>query len=265
MTVEIPKRKRVKRNIVIPDSIVDPAERVRFRKREYGKIWEMEHPDKMREKARKELERYHSKAALTRSRINARRKIVIPDSVTEPADRMRFYKNEFAKRWNAEHPDRIKTNKRKSYLKYRDKNIKYSIEYIKSNPSKRLRYKENSREASKAYAKKIRAKYPERYLSYRNKRRALQLGATVGDAKQIVEFIYNVKASKDTCCRYCGVGLFGKIIHIDHMVPLSRGGVHSVENMCASCQPCNNQKHAKTPEEFAEYLKMKTTYHAGGQ
>lgn len=52
------------------------------------------------------------------------------------------------------------------------------------------------------------------------------------------------------CCTYCGEksGPF----EIDHIVPWSRGGSHSRENLALSCVPCNRSKGARTPEEWMQ-------------
>ncbi|MEM6447857.1 MAG: HNH endonuclease [Cyanobacteria bacterium J06642_2] len=47
-------------------------------------------------------------------------------------------------------------------------------------------------------------------------------------------------------CQYCGRT---SRLTIDHVIPRSRGGVHSWENVVAACEPCNNRKSNRTPEE----------------
>lgn len=47
-------------------------------------------------------------------------------------------------------------------------------------------------------------------------------------------------------CQYCGKK---SRITIDHVVPTSRGGKNTWENMVAACFPCNNKKGGRTPEE----------------
>ncbi len=39
-------------------------------------------------------------------------------------------------------------------------------------------------------------------------------------------------------CQYCG----GAAENIDHIVPRSKGGTHTWENVVAACRPCNNHK-----------------------
>ena len=50
------------------------------------------------------------------------------------------------------------------------------------------------------------------------------------------------------CCAYCGESLID--YHIDHVIPLSRGGSNWPENLCLACSECNLQKGALTPDEF---------------
>lgn len=45
------------------------------------------------------------------------------------------------------------------------------------------------------------------------------------------------------CCAYCGT--FAGPFHLDHIIPWSRGGDHSVENLTVACAPCNWSKRDK--------------------
>jgi 5-methylcytosine-specific restriction endonuclease McrA len=46
-------------------------------------------------------------------------------------------------------------------------------------------------------------------------------------------------------CQYCG----GPAETVDHVVPRSRGGEHSWENVVAACKKCNGKKRDKLPGE----------------
>ena len=46
-------------------------------------------------------------------------------------------------------------------------------------------------------------------------------------------------------CLYCGRTLEDSQKAIDHMIPLAKGGEHSIINLAISCKPCNNRKHSK--------------------
>lgn len=50
-------------------------------------------------------------------------------------------------------------------------------------------------------------------------------------------------------CEWCNACLDEKF-HIDHIVPISRGGGNDAANICLSCPSCNIKKGAKLPSEF---------------
>ncbi len=54
-------------------------------------------------------------------------------------------------------------------------------------------------------------------------------------------------------CWWCKTKLNGKY-HVDHRVPLSKGGMHDRSNIVISCEECNRSKGAKLPQEFAGRL-----------
>jgi 5-methylcytosine-specific restriction endonuclease McrA len=54
-----------------------------------------------------------------------------------------------------------------------------------------------------------------------------------------------VFARDDYRCQYCG----RVADSIDHVMPRSRGGEHSWENVAAACRPCNLSKRDRTPDE----------------
>ena len=49
------------------------------------------------------------------------------------------------------------------------------------------------------------------------------------------------------CCQYCGAK--GEPLSIDHVVPRSRGGIDSWENVTTACLSCNVRKGNRTPKE----------------
>lgn len=50
-------------------------------------------------------------------------------------------------------------------------------------------------------------------------------------------------------CQYCGCGLNATNATLDHVLPVSRGGKDSWENLVASCKKCNSKKSNRTPKE----------------
>jgi hypothetical protein len=53
--------------------------------------------------------------------------------------------------------------------------------------------------------------------------------------------------STEWCCAMCGSA---ENIEVEHMIPISRGGGHTLDNVAPMCQKCNASKHASTPLEW---------------
>jgi 5-methylcytosine-specific restriction endonuclease McrA len=52
-------------------------------------------------------------------------------------------------------------------------------------------------------------------------------------------------------CQYCG----SPAENLDHVLPRSRGGPHTWENVVASCRSCNSRKEDRLPHECAMTLR----------
>jgi 5-methylcytosine-specific restriction endonuclease McrA len=57
---------------------------------------------------------------------------------------------------------------------------------------------------------------------------------------------FNVFLRDGFCCQYCGKG---EDLTFDHVIPRSRGGRTTWENIVAACAPCNLTKGGRTPAE----------------
>lgn len=56
-------------------------------------------------------------------------------------------------------------------------------------------------------------------------------------------------------CQYCGSKPSKSDLNLDHVVPRSRGGKTTWDNIVASCFTCNGKKGSKTPEQLGWRLK----------
>jgi 5-methylcytosine-specific restriction endonuclease McrA len=59
----------------------------------------------------------------------------------------------------------------------------------------------------------------------------------------------NVFARDGNQCQYCGRGFPTSELSLDHVVPRSRGGITSWENIVCACVGCNVRKGGRTPHE----------------
>lgn len=58
---------------------------------------------------------------------------------------------------------------------------------------------------------------------------------------------HNILRRDKYTCQYCGAK--GKLLTIDHVLPKSRGGRDTWENLVTACLRCNTRKGDRTPEE----------------
>lgn len=59
----------------------------------------------------------------------------------------------------------------------------------------------------------------------------------------------NVYERDNYTCQYCGNKYGRHALTFDHVIPRSKGGGTSWENIVTSCAPCNTYKGDKTPEQ----------------
>ncbi|MDQ3964315.1 MAG: HNH endonuclease [Actinomycetota bacterium] len=56
-------------------------------------------------------------------------------------------------------------------------------------------------------------------------------------------------------CQYCG----RPAENVDHVIPKSRGGGHTWDNVVAACRPCNSRKENRSPQDVGLRLKRPPT------
>src|SRR5271170_7407830 len=59
----------------------------------------------------------------------------------------------------------------------------------------------------------------------------------------------NILLRDRNSCQYCGVKFHPSVLTLDHVIPKSKGGRASFENLVAACPSCNRKKADKTLEE----------------
>lgn len=68
---------------------------------------------------------------------------------------------------------------------------------------------------------------------------------------------YNIYARDKCICQYCGRKLPRHELNLDHVMPRSRGGTSTWENVVCSCMECNRHKGGKSPQEAGMALVRK--------
>lgn len=67
--------------------------------------------------------------------------------------------------------------------------------------------------------------------------------------------VARLEAAQDRRCHWCQRPLIGTY-HLDHFIPLARGGTNRAENIVLSCATCNTSRKAKMPGEFRRYMRV---------
>jgi 5-methylcytosine-specific restriction endonuclease McrA len=78
----------------------------------------------------------------------------------------------------------------------------------------------------------------------------VSLKSYVKPARQPAFTRFNVFLRDRFSCQYCGTG---RDLTFDHVIPRSRGGRTTWENVVAACSPCNLHKGGRLPRECSMY------------
>lgn len=147
------------------------------------------------------------------------------------------YRRDIDKRraYNAANAERIATYKR---------------EWRKANPDKVKKHKRDSAkrhpESHNKRNKRYRDNHPEKM---RQKSRTQWARRKTTEGKYTQKEIDRLYEEQHGYCAYCGIRLFDRF-HVDHVVPISRGGTNHYDNLLLACPHCNQSKNDKLIEEW---------------
>lgn len=68
---------------------------------------------------------------------------------------------------------------------------------------------------------------------------------------------HNIFVRDGNACQYCGHRKTRNELNLDHVIPRSRGGATTWENIVCACLDCNRLKGGRTPEEARMRLRKK--------
>jgi 5-methylcytosine-specific restriction endonuclease McrA len=163
--------------------------------------------------------------------------------------------------WRRENPDRAREIAIKWYRNNADSAREYKVGYRKTNREK-LRVSEalwrrNNREKIAKWFKdnyekvrQINAKWrksPNGKLSAANARHMRRSKKKGCLASVTTKELSEIKKTSKGFCFYCKQS---RPLTLDHVIPLSKGGSHTKENIVMACGPCNFSKHTKPVGQF---------------
>ncbi len=133
--------------------------------------------------------------------------------------------------WFAAH-----SNYRTEWLKA---HLGYMTEWRKIHPGYMAEWSKANLARRRAYAADYRKANPHQFREYDAERRARLYGATIEKVERTV--VYDRDKG---FCHICGRAVFHDNWHLDHVIPLSKGGEHSYRNVAVSHPGCNQRKAA---------------------
>ena len=139
---------------------------------------------------------------------------------------------DWERNWVAANPDKVKAKARRHYEKV---GLEYHRQWRAANPDK-------AKAAGDKWRKANPDKVRQRTSTQRFKRKSAEtLLVTPEDWRRLC-------ARYRSCCHYCGE--FSTALSQDHVIPLARGGRHSIGNIVPACRSCNSSKNARLIVEW---------------
>lgn len=159
------------------------------------------------------------------------------------------------KAWQSKNQERVIENRRRWYLENMEKAKANVSAWYRANTERARERSKKHREDNAEYYRVKKAEYhrQNRHRSRANgsAQKARMRNAQLGDKRPILAFCKFLLTAESIACYWCREDLPVERRQIDHIIPLQRGGPHSVGNLCVSCPTCNNKKGTKLPHEFA--------------
>lgn len=184
------------------------------------RVWVLTHKESVKRSNIKQYEKNKEK-----------RRLLARTYASENRERNKAYMKEYA---------------RDRYLVNREKIIAATKAYAKSHPEIR-------RKSALNYRKNHPERYKEQVRMSNQKSMAIRRMGYVGD--RMVDRLINEWRREETfTCFHCEKKFPIDKMEVDHLYPISKGGKHTVENVCQSCDKCNNRKRAKLYRQLLQRL-----------
>jgi len=128
------------------------------------------------------------------------------------------------------------------------KNYPATTEYFRTRNRKTGQLAFDCFDCRNARTRQYRKDHPERVRAQAtNKNRKRKLGVQGAHTEAEIKLLFR---SQKGLCWWCGKAVDPTAYHVDHRVPLTRGGTDYAENLCITCPACNMSKHNKLPHEW---------------
>jgi hypothetical protein len=178
------------------------------------------------------------------------------------------------RKWRKANPDKVREIERRNRLKHPEKRREVVRAYQAKN---RDRYDKALKAWRKKHATKVRAYRRKWRTANQDLNRAIARRWTLAnpDAVKAIGHARRARLKKaggrftkhdirrifieqNRRCAYCNSSIKHGF-HIDHFIPVARGGSNWPDNLRLACAPCNFKKSKRSPEEFMASIKCLKT------
>ena len=112
------------------------------------------------------------------------------------------------------------------------------------------RYREANAERARAAVNQWRKRNRDKVQTAKRNRRAILREA---EGRHTHAEVWQMYEDQQGLCAYCETPLFGTF-HVDHIIPVTKGGRNDWTNLAVTCPLCNMSKSDRTVEDFMAYL-----------
>lgn len=150
----------------------------------------------------------------------------------------------------AYHREYKKTPKAQAYRKaHLDKNREYNEKYRRKLGQKPVvKMSDDQLKANRARYMREWHKTEAGQLAAKARRIARRAREKFAGGKVTAKQLKQLRIDQNNKCAYCGCEL--DKYHIDHVVPISKGGTSDISNLALACPSCNLRKGAKDAKNF---------------
>jgi len=177
--------------------------------------------------------------------------------LTPICDDCRTACRETKRAWRLTNPEKSKQENKEGHIKRKEKVLERNRLFRKNNPEYVKSYQDKYRAEHKEEREEYRLNNLEKFRSYARKRKAWKLNN--GHEPYLEQQVLELYGTDCHICqepidlevsRKVGVGEWKLGLHIDHLIPLAKGGSDTLENVRPSHANCNLLKNAKNMEDI---------------
>lgn len=134
--------------------------------------------------------------------------------------------------WRRSNREAVLQHKRSYYIRHREKVAAKNAAWVRRNPLAARRIKASWEK-----------RHPEAVKAIRQRIRAVRSSAPGSFSAAEIARLHNMQGGICALCLLAPLTAY----HVDHIIPLARGGSNWIENIQLTCPPCNLRKGAKVP------------------